>query len=837
VEAVTGNDSAPVSTSVSASGVVRRIDELAMKAQELLTTQPEESARIALSIIELSRAEGDRLSTARAMLLLSQAALASGSKPSEVYAPVRVAIAQLGDLGDTRNECEAQLLLAKLLFEESALEDAASITRRAARLARSCSDMHLEARADLRMAAILAEFPGFEQALNARRHFKQASEAFLKMGDEPTAAIAVLNMAINSLMARESAEAFELAARALDLRPDPAMLPSIHMVRAIAAARCGWARVASVELAEAESLLGAVHSARVTVELEYARGVVLRHAGEHEEAEAALLVAIDLVHGLRDSFRTVMYLGELSELRAERGDMGGALDAARSQHNAQTEALINDGVRRIRSLEVTARLEDERNRTEELAHSYGELQTSVAASQAKLSSAMEELQLERSRRSLVELRNTGRPGIEPRTGLPDLTAIAGSIRELLERCARVAVVVITIDDDRLAAPLPDDRQRLIQEVSARAYDFLRKIDGAIAGSLGSEDLVAILPLVDSPQDYKAVLARLHAILVSPVDLVDRKVGVNIQFGVALAPEHGNRPNGLLSRARLAAQAARQSRPHGPVVAVFTADVEERQHLRNFVHENLTQAIENNVLTVNYQPIIDSDGKTSAVEALVRWNDATRGPIGPADFIALAEETGQIVELGGYVLKQACCDAAGWVSPDGSIAPPVAVNVSASQLVDGILTAQVDAALLLSGLRPARLSIELTETALANSRDAIPVLVGLRERGITIKIDDFGTGYSSFSYLTRFPVDCVKIDKSFVDRVAEGADDAAITASIISMAHSLRLTVVAEGVESQEQADLLRAQGCDGLQGYLFARPMPADAFRTWLSTQHLIAIG
>ena len=835
MEAATGNEVVP--TPVSPTGSIRRIDELATTARELLSTAPEESARLALSIIELGRTEGDRLSTAQAMLLLSQAALASGSKPSEVYAPVRVAIAELGDLGDTRNEAEALLLLAKLLYEESALEDAAVMTRRAKRLASACNDSHLEARADLRMASILGEFPGPEQSLIARQHFEQAAAAFLQMGDEQTAGVALLNLAISALTARQSAEAFQLGARVLELDPEPPLLPSIHMLRAMAAARCGWHELAAVELDSAESLLGSAPGARVTVELQYARAVVLRHAGNLPDAEAALLVAIEQVHGLRDPYRTVMYLGELAEIRTERGDLGGALDAARSQYDAQIGVLATDGARRLRSVEVAGRFEDERQRTEELTASYTELQGNVAASQALLGAAIEELKLERSRRSLVELRNTGRPGIEPRTGLPDLAAIAGSIRKLLERCARVAVVVITIDDDRLAAPLPDDRQRLIQEVSARASSFLGKIDGAIAGSLGSEDLVAILPLVDQDQDYKTVLARLHAVLVSPVDLIDRRVGVNIQFGVALAPEHGNRPNGLLSRARLAAQAARQSRPHGPVVAIFTPEVEERQHLRNFVHENLSQAIENNVLTVHYQPIIDTAGITSAVEALVRWNDATRGPIGPADFIALAEETGQIVELGGYVMKQACCDAAGWVAPVGSVLPPVAVNVSASQLVDGILTAQVDAALLLSGLPPDRLSIELTESALANSRDAIPVLVGLRERGITIKIDDFGTGYSSFSYLTRFPVDCVKIDKSFVDRVAIGADDAAITTSIIAMAHALRLSVVAEGVESQEQADLLRAQGCDGLQGYLFARPMQADAFRSWLSTQHLVAVG
>jgi EAL domain-containing protein (putative c-di-GMP-specific phosphodiesterase class I) len=354
-------------------------------------------------------------------------------------------------------------------------------------------------------------------------------------------------------------------------------------------------------------------------------------------------------------------------------------------------------------------------------------------------------------------------------------------------------------------------------------------------SLGSEDLVAVLPMSGSVDDMLALLARLHASLSAPVDMIDRHVAIGVQCGVALAPEHGSRPNGLLSRARLAAQASRQSRPQGPVVALFTQDVEERQHLRNYVRENLSQAMAEDRITVFYQPIIDTaSGQPTQAEALVRWLDPKRGYISPADFIPLAEETGQVVELGGYVLKQACCEAASWEPLLDHPAPTVAVNVSAAQLVDRILISQVDAALLVSGLPPERLALELTETALAVAGEGIPVLVALRARGITVKIDDFGTGYSSFSYLTRFPVDSVKIDKSFVDRVTHGADDAAITAAIISMAHALRLEVVAEGVESSNQAELLISQGCDSLQGYLFSRPLAPAAFREWLASKRQV---
>jgi sensor c-di-GMP phosphodiesterase-like protein len=164
---------------------------------------------------------------------------------------------------------------------------------------------------------------------------------------------------------------------------------------------------------------------------------------------------------------------------------------------------------------------------------------------------------------------------------------------------------------------------------------------------------------------------------------------------------------------------------------------------------------------------------------------------------------------------------------------VSVNVSAVQIAGGTLTAQVEAALLASGLEPARLALELTESTLARTAEVLPVLTELRRRGMKIEIDDFGTGYSSFGYLTRFPVDCVKIDKSFVDHVAVGTDDAAITQAIITMAHSMRLVVIAEGVETEAQASVLREQGCDGFQGWLFAKAMSAAEFAGWLAAQSL----
>lgn len=807
----------------------RRLEVVAQLATERLATDPAESARLALTAIQLGRSQNNRLATARAMLTLSRAALASGSRPAEVFAPVHVAISEFAELGEQRDESDAHLLLAGLYVEERALSDALWSARRAKSLAQACNDPELNAQADVLLASVYQRFPGHSAIKKARATFEQAAETYLMLSQGGPAAAALLEVAFGCLILQEFEEAFHLASRCLRISADESSRHAMHTVRAVAAAKCGWPARADEDWRHLQRYEPDPSLSHSCLNRWYAESVVRRAKADTVGARALLTAGIQDARQRRDIATESLLQGELSALASQVNDLPTALDAARAEHSTYLEVIGKWGGRVLDAIETSSRFDLERRRSEALIASQAELEQSVTKARTELAATERSLELERSRRSLDQSRLEARPGIEPLTGLPDLAALAGSIRQLLADCARVAVVVITIDDERAAAPMPDSRQVLIREVSARAHGFLRSVPGAIAGSLGSEDLVAVLPIEGTDAELRSLLERLHAHLCPPMEVMERKTSIAIQFGVALAPEHGHRPNGLLSRARLAGRASRHQRPRGPLVAVFTEVVEERQQLRNFVQDNLSKALANNLITVHYQPIVDTASRAAlTAEALVRWFDPIRGAIGPADFIPLAEETGQIVELGGYVLKQACCDAAEWRAAPGCDLPIVAVNISASQLLDNVLLAQVDAALLISGLPASRLSLELTETALASSTNGIGALMELRRKGVTIKVDDFGTGYSSFSYLTRFPVDCVKIDKSFVDRIADSPDDASITAAIISMAHALRLEVVAEGVESARQAELLTEQGCDALQGYLFSRPQSAADFRAWL---------
>jgi EAL domain-containing protein (putative c-di-GMP-specific phosphodiesterase class I) len=255
-----------------------------------------------------------------------------------------------------------------------------------------------------------------------------------------------------------------------------------------------------------------------------------------------------------------------------------------------------------------------------------------------------------------------------------------------------------------------------------------------------------------------------------------------------------------------------------------------QRLR--LERDLRSAIDREELRLFYQPVFDVESRTLlAAEALLRWQHPSLGLVTPAEFIGVAEETGLIVSVGLWAMRSACAQLSEW-RREGRPALDVSVNLSARQFREADLTAMARLALEDASLSPHHLCLELTESTLMRGDDAtMRTLIDLKRAGVRIAIDDFGTGYSSLSYLKHFPIDVIKIDQSFVRDLESNPDDLAITRAVIEMAHSLRLTVVAEGVETEGQLALLREHGCDAAQGYLFGAPMPADEFSKWLDQE------
>ncbi len=325
-----------------------------------------------------------------------------------------------------------------------------------------------------------------------------------------------------------------------------------------------------------------------------------------------------------------------------------------------------------------------------------------------------------------------------------------------------------------------------------------------------------------------VVAKIQDAVAAPMMVRDKEISSTVSTGVVIYPDDGNDFETLLKKADTAMYHAKQS--GRSTYRFFTEQMNADAMAHLDLRSGLQRALDRGEFRLFFQPLVTMDGaRVVGAEALVRRQRPDRGLVLPAEFIPIAEDGGLIIPIGEWVLREACRQAAAW--PGGEAAPTVAVNLSALQFLRGNLEETVVAALADSGLAPERLELELTESMLMHNVDVAMALARrLSALGVRLSIDDFGTGYSSLAYLKRFRVDRLKIDQSFIRDLCRDGEDAAIIRAIIQMAHTLKLTVVAEGVETEEAAALLRLKQCDFAQGYLFGRPVPGDVFLNALSS-------
>ncbi len=410
------------------------------------------------------------------------------------------------------------------------------------------------------------------------------------------------------------------------------------------------------------------------------------------------------------------------------------------------------------------------------------------------------------------------------TGLPNRTLFRDRLEQALVRAHRhdegVALLFVDLDrfkvvNDTLGHDVGD---QMLQEVARRLAACMREED--TVARMGVDEFVVILQDVSQPADAALLAARLLAEVGRPMTLAGHDLVASLSIGISLYPQDGDDITTLLKNADAAMYRAKDM---GRNCYQFFVDELTDAGLEKLELENdLRRALERGELFLQYQPQVDlKNGKVIGVEALLRWRHPLRGMISPTIFIPLAEDIGVIGAIGEWVLRTACTDANVWNK--AGLPVRVAVNVSGRQISQDHVREKVEAALEASGLPARLLEVEVTESVLMKDAErAITTLGALKAIGVTLAIDDFGTGYSSLSYLKRFPLDKIKIDKSFVDGLPQNADDAAIATAIIAMAHSLQRTVIAEGVETEAQRDFLCAHGCDEMQGYLFSKPLGAQ---------------
>ncbi len=367
--------------------------------------------------------------------------------------------------------------------------------------------------------------------------------------------------------------------------------------------------------------------------------------------------------------------------------------------------------------------------------------------------------------------------------------------------------------------------KLLKTLAMRLQAVARDAD--TVARLGGDEFVLVLPEYTSDGPGMAVLQQIMDAVAQPLVLEQHEFFLTCSIGVAVYPKDGLTAETLTKHADIAMYRAKETGRN--TFQFYAPSMNERTLDRLSIEADLRHALERQEFSLHYQPQINAmSGQIVGMEALIRWNHPIHGMISPARFVGLAEEMGLINPIGAWVINQACVQAKTWqLAGLGDLR--VAVNLSARQFTQKNLVQAIADILHATGLEPRFLELELTESMVMNDVDsAITILRNLKGLGVHIAIDDFGTGYSSLSYLRRFPIDVLKIDQSFVNDLMVDADDAAIVVSIISLAHSLRLQVVAEGVENSDQLAFLRAHGCDQMQGYYFSKPISAEAFERLL---------
>ena len=417
------------------------------------------------------------------------------------------------------------------------------------------------------------------------------------------------------------------------------------------------------------------------------------------------------------------------------------------------------------------------------------------------------------------------------TGLPNRSLLRDRIEQAIAKARRdghlVAVVFVDLDhfkliNDSLGHHVGD---RLLLEVSDRLIACVRGHDSV--ARQGGDEFVIVLTEQNDENEIIAVVSRLLEAISQPWIDNGQEYGLSCSVGVSCYPRDGDDPDGLLRSADAAmykAKASGRSTYH-----FYTPELNQAISERLELENSLRHALEREEFRVYYQPRVDvSSGRIIGAEALIRWDCPGKGIIPPDSFISIAEETGLIIPIGQWILHEACRQNSLWQRAG---LPPinVSVNLSPIQFRHAGLVQSVAAALAQAGLDPTHLELELTESFVMHDAERINVAMqSLKALGVDIAVDDFGTGYSSLSYLKRFPVDRLKVDKSFVRDIDSDPDDAAIVRAIITLGHALGLKVVAEGVEIHAHLEFLRQHGCDELQGYYFSRPVPAVEMETLL---------
>jgi diguanylate cyclase (GGDEF)-like protein len=425
------------------------------------------------------------------------------------------------------------------------------------------------------------------------------------------------------------------------------------------------------------------------------------------------------------------------------------------------------------------------------------------------------------------------------TDLPNRALLHDRLSQCVIHARRrgLEVGVLFIDLDRFK-PVNDTLghaigDALLRQVAERLRNCVRSED--TVARMGGDEFVVVLAEISEPSDASTVARKVTEAMVAPFDVGNNEVFVTASIGIATFPSGGNDAQTLISNADAAMFEAKEAGRN--THKVYTPQMNERAMDQLVMERDLRRALERKEFLLHYQPKLDlKTGRICGLEALIRWQRPGKGLIPPSQFIPILEDTGLIVPVGEWVIGAACAQLREW-NDEGIEVQSVAVNLSAKQFLHHGICQSIERALLKHRIAPHLLAVEITETAaMKDPQKVAAILRELRSQGLKISLDDFGTGYSSLGYLKNFPVDALKLDRSFVSGLPTNSDDVAIARAVIGVAHSMGLRVVAEGVETHAQRGFLADHGCDEIQGYLLSRPLPASECRTFLTQGSAVTV-
>ena len=419
------------------------------------------------------------------------------------------------------------------------------------------------------------------------------------------------------------------------------------------------------------------------------------------------------------------------------------------------------------------------------------------------------------------------------TGLPNRMLLNDRVSQAIvlahRHMKKVAVLFLDLDgfkhiNDSLGHPIGD---KLLQSIAKRLVDCGRSSD--TVSRQGGDEFVVLLSEVEQSDDAASTARRMLQAIAEPHSIGQHDLHVTASIGLSIYPDDGLDAETLIKNADTAMYQAKENGHQS--YQFFKPAMNIRAVERQSIEESLRRALERQEFALHYQPLINlKTGEITGAEALIRWTHPTRGPVSPAQFIPVAEDCGLILPIGNWVLREACKQAQAWIAV-GLPLGTMAVNISAIEFRDEHFLEGVFGILKDTGLDPRSLELELTESVLMKRVESTgSILKALRARGVQIAVDDFGTGYSSLSYLRKFPIDALKIDQSFVRQITTAPDGTTLVTAVISMGRSLKLRVVAEGVETQQELAFIQAHQCDEAQGYFFSKPLPPEQFAKLLET-------